>query len=190
MKKQNFLSISLSVLFSFLGVFVIAYGATVISSNIQTDGTLSVTGLSTLVNATTTRVSISDALWVNGNATTTSAGNFSTEGTLGVAGLSSLTTLKVGASGSTLSSAHFGYCMISDTAVTASSTAYVDCTGATSVPAGASVVVSATSSLPSIFIIQAASSTVAGTINLRIYNTGETGETATGVRAINYISAN
>ena len=37
-------------------------------------GTLGVTGKTTLVNASTTRVTVSTGLWINGNATTTSEG--------------------------------------------------------------------------------------------------------------------
>jgi hypothetical protein len=93
MKNQKLVSVVLSVVGSFLGVAVIAYGAvnTTIGTNILTGGTLGVSGLSTLVNASTTQVSVSNALWVGGNATTTSAGNIDTKGTLTVAGATTLT---------------------------------------------------------------------------------------------------
>ena len=54
-------------------------------------GTLNVTGLTTLIGATTTRVSISENLMVGGRATTTGAdGNITTQGTLNVTGLTTL----------------------------------------------------------------------------------------------------
>ncbi|MBU4348448.1 hypothetical protein KJ671_03065 [Patescibacteria group bacterium] len=107
MKKQKFISISLSVLFSFLGVFVVAYGATVISTNITTGGTLDVTGASTLTSATlsTTLDVTGDATFVNASTTgmltvangfistasSSIASTFSIAGTLGVTGVSTLT---------------------------------------------------------------------------------------------------
>lgn len=87
----------------------VASAATTISTNISTDGTLAVTGASTLSStlavtgvstftgraamnggASTTNLSASGAVWVGGNATTTSAGAISTQSTLTVTGLSSL----------------------------------------------------------------------------------------------------
>lgn len=80
----------------------IAQAATTISTNIQTDGTLSVTGVSTFVNASTTQsASVAGPLWVGGNATTTGAGALTINGafsgtsgtfstTLGVTGLTTL----------------------------------------------------------------------------------------------------
>ena len=56
-----------------------------------------------LGNASTTMVSLSGALWVGGNATTTSAGAISTGGTLSVSGLTTLaaaSSTNVSASGS------------------------------------------------------------------------------------------
>ena len=76
MRNQKIVSVVLSVTLSFLGVAVIAYGATTIGTAITTSGDLSVTGtgLTTLVNASTTRLSVSTGLWINGNATTTLQG--------------------------------------------------------------------------------------------------------------------
>lgn len=101
-----------------LGVTIgglVAAAATTISTNIQTDGTLSVTGISTLtglttlVNASSTQITNSGIAWLNGNvningfATTTAAtGAFATQGaiaassTLGVTGATTLySTLNV-----------------------------------------------------------------------------------------------
>src|SRR3989344_4069340 len=61
-----------------------------------------------------------------------------------------------------------GYCTIAAIDVTAATTTYALCTGATGVISGDKVFVQATSSLPVSTIITAASSTAtAGTINLR-----------------------
>ncbi|MEK7144858.1 MAG: hypothetical protein AAB794_03320, partial [Patescibacteria group bacterium] len=54
------------------------------AANITATGTLSVTGVSTFVNASTTNLSISSNLWVGGNATTTSTGTFTTNGSVGI----------------------------------------------------------------------------------------------------------
>jgi hypothetical protein len=92
MKNQKFVSISLSVLFSFLGVFVVTYGATVISTNISTGGTLNVTGLSTLGNASTTQLTISNGAWfVDGNVgigTTTPSSTLDIDGALSLGNIS------------------------------------------------------------------------------------------------------
>jgi hypothetical protein len=108
-------------------------------------------------------IEIDDDLFVNDDTTLT--------GTLSVGG------------GSTITKFIFGTCNIAATTITASSTAYVDCTGATGVAAGDKVFVTATSSLPTNFVIQAASSTAADTINLRILNLGFDGTTDTGGRS-------
>jgi len=54
------------------------------AANLTATGTLSVTGVTTLVNASTTNLSIANNLWVGGNATTTSAGTFTTNGSVGI----------------------------------------------------------------------------------------------------------
>lgn len=298
MKIKKFFSIVLSVFVSFSFVFAVTYAATTISTNIDTGGTLTVTGnstlisadigggytagsgsgatisaagafsangdlavngfatttasngnfatkgtlnatgLTTLVNATTTMVSVSGNLWVGGNATTTSAGAFTTNGlatfmggatttilTLlngevisnatdgviqlgGVASTTSITLLngetitnatdgevqitatalklvgtastsavKVGdePAAPTINGMVFGYCSFGDMTLAASSTAgFANCTAT---PAGAllandRVFVQATSSFESMYIITAASTTDANTIQLRILNTG------------------
>jgi len=84
------LSVVLSVLCSVLLVSGFVY-ATSIGTSISVDGTLSVTGLTTLGNATTTILSTTGNFIVNGYATTTAAsGNFATAGTLNVTGLTTL----------------------------------------------------------------------------------------------------
>jgi hypothetical protein len=218
MKNQKILSVVLSVTLSFLGVAAIAYGATTIGTSITTAGdistatasstgqvkldnlvvgqvsagatisaagaisassTLNVTGLTTLVNASTTRVSISGNLMVNGNATTTSTGAISTQG-----------SLKVGASGSTLTKMVAGYCTIATLSPVASSTAYADCTPDTAglIAANDIVMVMATGSLPTNFSIKAASSSAANVISVQIYNHGYNSTAATGINSFNFIA--
>ena|SRR3989344_2168892 len=67
----------------------IAQAATTISTNISTGGTLSVTGVSTFVNSSTTQsATIGGPLWVGGHATTTAAGALTLDSTLNVTGVS------------------------------------------------------------------------------------------------------
>ena len=71
------ISVVLAVVFGVLFVTLVANAVTTISTNIVTDGTLSVTGASTLtgltsmVQASSTRFSVHDKLYVGGSATTT-----------------------------------------------------------------------------------------------------------------------
>ncbi|TSD03656.1 MAG: hypothetical protein Athens071426_145 [Parcubacteria group bacterium Athens0714_26] len=103
-KKQQYFAVVLSVILSFLVVWAVAFGASTISGNISTGGTLTVTGASTLSStlnvtglatlgfASSTSISLTQNLMVNGMATTTgSTGNIATEGTLTVGGASTLT---------------------------------------------------------------------------------------------------
>lgn len=159
-----------------------------------------------LGQASTTMLTTTGDLFVNGFATTTAAsGNFATKGTLNVTGLSTLgmatstgetinglastTQLVVGGNGSTMAGMIFGYCTIPATTIQASSTNSADCSGATGIRSGDRVIVQATSSFPANFVIQAASSTsAAGVINVRIRNHGDsTGTVDTGVNSFNFI---
>ena len=160
-------------------LWVGGHATTTAAGALTLDSTLDVTGLATLVNATTTRVSISDALWVNGNATTTSAGAISTQG-----------SLKVGASGSTLTKMVAGYCTIATLSPAASSTAYADCTPDTAglIAANDIVMVMATGSLPRNFSIKAASSSATDVISVQIYNHSYDSTAATGINSFNFIA--
>src|SRR3989344_4754867 len=77
MKSNNFFRVALSVFVSFVFVFAVTYAATTISTNISTGGTLTVTGtanvtgLTTLVNATSTMLTVSGNTYL---ATTTLTG--------------------------------------------------------------------------------------------------------------------
>ncbi|MEK9182164.1 MAG: hypothetical protein AAB781_01075, partial [Patescibacteria group bacterium] len=136
---------------------------------ISTKSTLNVTGLTTLANASTTNVSASGELWIGGNATTTAAGNISTNGSLTLANSSTAIT-----------GIAFGYCNIANSAaVTASTTAYFNCTGATGITTSHRVFVQATSSLNADLVVQSASSTASGTINIQVANLGLIAASAT-----------
>src|SRR3989344_4005392 len=195
------LSVVLSVLCSVLLVSGFVY-ATSIGTSISVDGTLSVTGLTTLGNATTTILSTTGNFIVNGYATTTAAsGNFATAGTLNVTGLSTLgnasttrvtseyastTRLVVGGNGTNFAGMVGGYCNIPATTVNASTSGYAVCSSATGILADDRGFVMATSSLPENFTIRAASSTAADTISVQIFNEGNIAGTDTGVRSFNF----
>jgi len=98
-KDSNLLKMVIAVL---VGVFFVVGGvsaATTISTNVSTGGTLSVTGASTLtgltsmIQASSTRFSVHGTAYFGGTATSTfdSAGNLTVVGTLGVTGLTTLT---------------------------------------------------------------------------------------------------
>ena len=151
-------------------LWVNGYATTTASNgNFATLGTLTVAGKSTLANASSTDISASGELWVGGNATTTAAGNISTRGSLTLAN-----------SSTAINGIVFGFCNIANSAaVTASTTAYFNCTGATGLTTNHRVFVQATSSLHADLFVQAASSTAAGTINIQVANLGYLGASAT-----------
>ncbi|HEY9582706.1 MAG TPA: hypothetical protein VJK09_00085 [Candidatus Paceibacterota bacterium] len=193
-----------------LSVVGMVSAATTISTDISTGGTLAVTGASTLTGAVTHSASttLANDLWFSEAATSTVG--FATAGlnfdsstfvidpnsnmvgiltatpatALEVAGTASSTNTVVGG-GTSLAKIVSGICQIPATTVTASSSAHADCT-ATGIAAGDRVFLQATSSLAANFIIQSASSSAAGNINLRIFNTGHIGGTAAGPAAIYY----
>lgn len=98
--KGQFLSYLSAVLISVFFVAAAVFGATTISTNISTDGTLTVAGASTLSGALTvagastlsgaatlsSTLAVTGDSNVNGMATTTAAtGNFGTEGSIAIA---------------------------------------------------------------------------------------------------------
>lgn len=96
--------------------------------------------------------------------------------TSGLTSYSTASTSALVVSGpTTLNGIIAGFCNIPDTTVTASSTDFADCAGATGVHgAGYRVFVMATGSLPTNLMIRSASSSVvtANAINVEIFNTG------------------
>src|SRR3989338_10710187 len=89
-------SVVLAVVFGVLVVSFAVNAVTTISTNIDTDGTLTVdgastlTGLTSMIQASSTRFSVHDTAYFGGSATSTfdSAGNLAVIGTLGVTGVS------------------------------------------------------------------------------------------------------
>lgn len=119
-------------------------------------------------------------LAVNGNSfldgTVTASGNVTLSGSLTLANSSTAVNGMV-----------FGYCTISNsTSISTAAPKYFDCTTSVTTSAAHRVFVQATSSLPAALVIQAASSTVAGVINLQIYNMSTTTATAPGAISINF----
>ena len=196
-----------------------AGASTTISTNISTGGTLAVTGASTLtgltsmVQASSTRFSVHDTAYFGGTATSTfsSTGALtlkadltlqndetisnSTNGTITLGatnlvfvGTASTSAIKVGdePDATTINGLVAGYCTFATANITASTTDMVSCTGATGVQSGDRIFVQATSSLPDVFVVQAASSTAAGVIQVDITNLGFTVTVATGVNSLNF----
>ncbi|MEK7609807.1 MAG: hypothetical protein AAB470_01650 [Patescibacteria group bacterium] len=164
--KQNKLTFSLSIIVAVFFVVSVASAVTTISTAISTAGNI-----------------------------TTTAGNIeATAGTLTVGGASSLAavttsgTLTVGSSGTAVNSMVFGYCNIANSAaITASTSAYFNCTGATGLTNAYRVFVQATSSMPAGLHVEAASTTADATINLRIYNADASAATrAPGAISLNF----
>ena len=204
------------------GVFLVVgtVGAsTTISTNVSTGGTLSVTGASTLtgltsmIQASSTRFSVHDTAYFGGTATSTfsSTGALtlkadltlqndetisnSTNGTITLTatnlvfvGTASTSAIKVGdePDATTVNGIVAGYCTFPTVSITASTTGMASCAGATGVQSGDRIFVQATSSLPDAFVIQAASSTAAGVIQVDIVNFGFSGTSATGINSLNF----
>ena len=191
------ISVVLAVVFGVLVISLVVDAASTISTNIETGGTLSVTGASTLtgltsmIQASSTRLSVFDTAYFGGSATTSidSTGiitlrngetiSNATDGTItfGPAGsIASTSAIKVGdESVPTVNGMSFGYCTFSDTTVAATSTEYFNCTTTPTVAlvtsaSGGRLFVQATSSFDTGFIIEAASSTGVSTINVRVRN--------------------
>ena len=80
----------LATLLSLFLVALITYGATTISTNVSTGGTLDVTGATTLNAAVTLGDAVTDNITITGNATSSNA--FDVEGTFTVNGFATTTT--------------------------------------------------------------------------------------------------
>lgn len=176
---------------------------------IATQSTLTVAGLSSLGQASTTVFSAHTAYFgATATSSFTSAGvltlqneetiSNSTNGTITLGatnmvlvGTASTSAIKVGdeADVSTINGLIFGYCTAASVTVSATSSAMLSCTGATGVAATDRVFVQATSSLPDTFVIQAASSSAADTIQIRVFNMATStpsASAATGINSFNF----
>jgi hypothetical protein len=188
--------------------------ATTISTNIQTDGTLSVTGLSTLLGgATTTSITLLNGATI-GNSTVNEvdiggggATDLHASGDVValfdlsairdtyvgrnalITGIASTTQMRVGAGTESLvSSIVFGTCTLTTVTPAATSTAYTTCTGATGVTSSDKVFMQA-GTLPAGIILDSASSTAtAGTIEVRVNNVDAGAATATGAVVIPFFA--
>lgn len=122
MKKKNIISIALSVVFSVVFVAAAVNAATTIGTDIDTGGTLTANGLTTLGNASTTLFSAYGPAYFGATATST----FSSAGVLTL-----ISPLGVGSGGTGLTSATAGYTLIGDSAsaLQATSTLFVSSTG-------------------------------------------------------------
>ncbi|MBI4224756.1 MAG: hypothetical protein HY617_00320 [Candidatus Sungbacteria bacterium] len=128
---------------------------------------------------------------VQQNSGNVGIGNSVPNTTFEVVGTASTTNLIVGGNGTSLAGIVAGYCTFADvSSFTASTTKFADCT---TTPTGAlstshRVFVQATSSMETMYVIQAASSTGISTINLRILNTGldGSGDTTLSGTSINF----
>ena len=189
-RSNNWLAMTIAVVAGVLFVVGGVQAATTISTNISTGGTLDVTGLTTMIQASSTRFSVHDTAYFGGTATSsfTAAGvltlqngetiSNATNNTIAItatnvtfSGLASSTTLKVGDDAvSTISGLVFGYCTAPSLNVAATSSATLICASATGVTTSYRVFVQATSSLPANFVVQAASSSAADTIQIRVFN--------------------
>ena len=139
-----------------------------------------------------------DSILINGNITGTSTVNFTGTGSSAVqiAGTASTSKLQVGGDNSvsiagattTVNGLATGFCTFASVTISATSTDTVLCTGANGVRSGDRVFVTATSSLPASMFINAASSSAANVVQLRIYYAGNlTNATlATGVNSVWY----
>jgi hypothetical protein len=164
-----------------------AFGGTLtVGGDLAATSTLTVTGLASLNGqASTTRLSVFDTLYVGGTSTTTITGN-NTASTIAYASTTAITAttasttnLIVGGNSTngTIAGIIFGTCDLQQTSITASTTLGVQCSSATGVSTAYKVFVTATSSLathlasPSNgFAIVAASSTGANLIGVTLSN--------------------
>ncbi len=153
-------------------------GAGLTGTTASFNSTFAVTGLSSLGKATSTMLSAYSAYFggIGSGATTT----VSAAGNLAVGG-----TLQAGSDGTALTHMVVGYCSIASASVNASSTAYADCTTSATISTLDRVFVTATDTLNN-FIIEAASSTSASTIQVRILNTGMISGTTFGTHSLNF----
>lgn len=165
-----------------------AFGGTLtVGGALTATSTLTVTGRADLNGqASTTRLSAFDRIYVGGSATTTIRGdnvastiNYASTTAIDVSGQASTTQLVVGGNSinGTLAGLIFGTCDLAQVSITASTTRGLVCSSATGVSTAYKVFVIATSSLathlasPSNgFAIVAASSTAANTIGVEVSN--------------------
>jgi len=157
--RTVFKSISLSALTLLLSVTVL-YATSTIGAAITTSSTLNADGA----------VTFGDTLAVTGVSTLTGNTILSTASSTGLVKVDSLRVAKTGTTNVTIAGLNFGYCTAPAVTVNASSTGMLSCASATGVVSGDRVFVQATSSLPKNFVVQHASTTADGVIQIDVYN--------------------
>jgi len=177
-KGNNMLAMVVAVLLGVFFVVGVVESATTISTNITTAGTVTV-GVDDTGADVTFYGATSGSYWLWDESADTM---------IIKAGVASTSAIKVGdeSDATTINGMVVGYCTFPTVTITASSTGMASCAGATGVVSGDRIFVQATSSLPDVFVIQAASSTAAGVIQVDIVNLGFTVTTATGVNSLNF----
>lgn len=192
MKNKNFISIVLSILLSFVFVAVAVYAATTIGTNIDTGGTLAVTGLTTLGNATSSVLSVTGMTYLDGGLTmdtdkftvADTSGNTSIGGTLTVTGnsvfstasstgLASLDSIKISSVGSTVAGVVFGTCTVDfGTSLDADIATTTNCS-ATGVTTSDKIFLTP-SDLEPYIVFNSASSTATNVIQVQVFNATST----------------
>ena len=180
-RSNNWLAMTIAVV---AGVFLVVGGvqaATTISTNISTAGTVTV-GVDDTGADVTFYGATSGSYWLWDESADTM---------IIKAGVASTSALKVGdeVSVSTINGLIFGYCTAPSLNVAATSSATLICASATGVASTDRVFVQATSSLPANFVVQAASSSAADTIQIRVFNMATStpsGAADTGINSFNF----
>ena len=157
---------------------------------------ISLSALTLLLSVTVLYAASTIGVAITTTSTLNADGAVTFGSTLGVTGLSTLTGgVAVSSTGSTVSGLNFGYCTAPAVTVTASSTGTLLCASATGVVSGDRVFVSATSSLPKNFVIQTASTTADGIIQIAVYNEAwadgvhQGASVTTGINSFNFWAA-
>lgn len=176
---------------AFTGLATLYGGATTTSITLlngevisnATDGVVQINGI-----ASSTSVTL-----LNGETITNATDGTITLGATNVVlvGTASTSAIKVGdeASVSTINGLIFGTCTAASINVAATSSGMLTCSSATGVASTDRVFVQATSSLPSNFVVTAASSSAADTIQIRVLNTATSTPSYaadTGVNTFNF----
>src|SRR3989344_6209150 len=154
-RSNTWLAMTIAVV---AGVFLVVGGvqaATTISTNIATAGTITV-GVDDTGADVTFYGATSGSYWLWDESADTM---------IIKAGVASTSAVKVGdeSDATTINGLVFGYCTFPTVDITASTTGMVSCAGATGGVSGDRLFVQATSPLPDVFGLQAASSTAADT---------------------------
>lgn len=148
-------SVVLAVVFGVLVVSFAVNAVTTISTNIDTDGTLTVdgastlTGLTSMIQASSTRFSVHDTAYFGGSATTTinSAGNVSIAGTLSITGNATGTS-------ATTTTAFFGTVLSANSlSIGGSASTTIGTDGTLTVPSGKTTTLTTSNSATSTLIV-------------------------------------